>query len=132
MTPQEAIALCLTKKGAYLDYPFGPDSVIVKVGKTSERPGRIFAQVFPLRGKDCMTLNCDRSTGDFYRQLFPGVVVRGYHCPPVQQPYFNTFPLDGSVPDEMIREMTEHSYRTVVNKLTKRVKEELGLSGASP
>lgn len=127
MTPQEVIRLCLAKKGAYLDYPFGPDAVIVKVGKTEERPGRIFAQVFPLKGRDFMTLNCDRMTGEFYRQLFPGVIVRGYHCPPVQQPYFNTFPLDGSVPDEMIREMAEHSYRTVVKKLAKAVREELGL-----
>ena len=44
--------------------------------------------------------------------------VRGYHCPAVQQPYFNTFPLD-SVPDELIFEMTDHSYTTVVGKLPK-------------
>ncbi len=130
MTPQEAIDLCLSKKGAYLDYPFGSDSVIVKVGKTEERPGRIFAQVFPRQGMDWMTLNCDRETGELYRTLFPGIVTRGYHCPPVQQPYFNTFPLDGRVPDEMIREMAEHSYRTVVKKLTKRVREELGLGSS--
>ena len=64
-------------------------------------------------------------TGEFYRQLYPGVVVRGYHCPPVQQPYFNTFPLDGQVPDDMIAEMIEHSYQTVVGKLPKYIQRML-------
>lgn len=118
MTPQALIELALQKPGAYEDYPFGPDSVIIKVGK------RIFAQVFTLRGVDSATLNCDSMTGQFYRQMFPGIVVRGYHCPPVQQPYFNTFPL-GGVPDDVIREMLDHSYKTVVGKLPKYVQRRL-------
>lgn len=125
MTAQQVIDLCLSHKGAYLDYPFGSESTIVKVGKTAEKPGRIFAQVFVLKGKDTVTLNCERMTGEFYRQLYPGVVVRGYHCPPVQQPYFNTFPLDGKVPDDMIAEMIEHSYQTVVGKLPKYIQKTL-------
>ncbi len=125
MTAQQVIDLCLSKNGAYLDYPFGPDCTIIKVGKTAEKPGRIFAQIFMLQGKDAVTLNCERMTGEFYRQLYPGVVVRGYHCPPVQQPYFNTFPLDGKIPDEMIAEMIEHSYRTVVGKLPKYIQRSL-------
>ena len=125
MTAQQVIDLCLSYKGAYLDHPFGSESTIVKVGKTAEKPGRIFAQVFVLKGKDTVTLNCERMTGEFYRQLYPGVVVRGYHCPPVQQPYFNTFPLDGKVPDDMIAEMIEHSYQTVVGKLPKYIQKTL-------
>lgn len=126
MSPQEIITDCLAKNGAYLDYPFGPDVTVLKVGKTAERPGRIFAQVFLLKGVHTITLNCDRMTGDFYRQLLPGVVVRGYHCPPVQQPYFNTMPLDGTVPDELLHEMIEHSYTTVVHKLPKYIQAMLG------
>lgn len=124
MTPQQIIDFCLMKKGAYADYPFGPDVTVIKVGKTAERSGRIFAQVFPLKGRDTVTLNCEMMTGQFYRQLFPGVVVRGYHCPAVQQPYFNTFPLD-SVPEDVILEMAEHSYKTVVGKLPKYIQKQL-------
>lgn len=109
----QLIAACLQKNGAYMDHPFGPDSTIIKV------EGRIFAQFFQLRGQACVTLNCDRMTGDFYRQLYEGIVVRGYHCPPVQQPYFNTMPLSGQVPYDAILEMMEHSYATVVGKLPK-------------
>jgi len=127
MTAQQVIERCLSYNGAYLDYPFGPETTIVKVGKTADKPGRIFAQVFELKGKDTITLNCERMTGEFYRQMYPDVVVRGYHCPPVQQPYFNTFPLDGKVPDEMIAEMIDHSYQTVTAKLPKYIREMLDL-----
>ncbi len=119
MTTAQCIAYCLEKNGAYTDHPFGPESTVVKVEK------RIFAQFFQLNGQDCITLNCDAASGQFYRQMFPGVVVRGYHCPPVQQPYFNTFPLDSSVPDEVIVEMMEHSYSTVVGKLPKYIQKKL-------
>lgn len=119
MTHEQLLAYCLKKPGAYIDHPFGPDFTIVKVEK------RIFAQLFQLKGQDKVTLNCDMMTGQFYRQLYPGVIVRGYHCPPVQQPYFNTFPLDGSLPDDVILEMADHSYQTVVGKLPKYKQREL-------
>lgn len=119
MTADELIKYCLTKSGAYIDHPFGPDSTIIKVEK------KIFAQFFVLKGKETATFNCDMMTGEFYRHLYPNVVVRGYHCPPVQQPYFNTMPLDGSVPDEILTEMIEHSYSVVTAKLPKYVQKKL-------
>ena len=119
MTPEQGIAYCLQKSGAYIDQPFGPESTIIKVEK------KIFAQFFILRGVESVTLNCEKMQGDFYRQLFLGVVVRGYHCPPVQQQYFNTLPLDGLVPDEVTREMIDHSYATVVGKLPKYIQKKL-------
>ena len=122
MTYSELLDYCLAKNGAYIDHPFGPDSDIIKV------EGKIFAQLFLLGGRESATFNCERMTGDFYRQLFPGIVVRGYHCPLVQQPYFNTFPL-AEVPDEMILEMLDHSYTTVVGKLPKYKQKRL-LDGA--
>lgn len=119
MTTSELINYCLGKTEAYEDFPFGPEVLVIKVRK------RIFAQFFTLKGHECATLNCDAMSGQFYRSLYPGVIVRGYHCPSVQQPYFNTFPLDGSIPDELIIEMTDHSYKTVVGKLPKYVQKEL-------
>ena len=44
----------------------------------------------------------------------------------VQQPYFNTFPLDGTVPDDLIHEMIDHSYAAVVKKLPKYLQKKLG------
>ena len=112
MKYSELLDYCLSKNGAYIDHPFGPESDIIKV------EGKIFAQLFVLKGIETATLNCERMTGDFYRQLYPGVIVRGYHCPAVQQPYFNSFPID-IIPDKLIFEMADHSYATVVGKLPK-------------
>lgn len=118
MKTEEIINYCLKKNGAYIDHPFGPESTI-KVEK------KIFAQFFTLKGIESVTFNCDAMTGEFYRSLFRGVVVRGYHCPPVQQPYFNTLPINGEVPDELILEMADHSYKTVMGKLPKYVQKRL-------
>lgn len=71
------------------------------------------------------TFNGDAMTGDFYRTAYPDNVTRGYHCPPVQQPYFNTVRLYGGVPDEEFFRMIDGSYRYVVGKLTKKAQKEL-------
>ena len=124
MTPQEIVDTCLALPGAYLDYPFGPDAAICKVKAPSSEKGRIFAQVFELKGEDCATFNCDRPTGEFYRALYPEAVTRGWHCPPVQQPYFNTVKLVGVSDEELLR-MIEHAYWVVRGKLPKKDQREL-------
>ena len=124
MTTEDWIAYCLSKPGAYIDHPFGVDSTILKVEK------RIFAQFFQLHGQESCTVNCDAVSGQFYRQTYPEIVVRGWHCPPVQQPYFNTFPLNGAPTDDTITEMLDLSYRTVVGKLPKYIQKKLNHSEA--
>ena len=64
MKYSELLNYCLSKNGAYIDHPFGPESDIIKV------EGKIFAQLFVLKGVETATLNCERITGDFYRQLY--------------------------------------------------------------
>lgn len=119
MTPQDCIKYCLSKNGAYEDYPFGLDVTVIKV------KGKIFAQFFQLNSKDMATFNCDRLMGELYRNQYQGIVVRGWHCPPIQQPYFNTIPLDDSLADDVIKEMIDHSYNRVVSKMPKYVQYEL-------
>ena len=63
--------------------------------------------------------------GDFYRQLYPETVVRGYHCPPVQQPFWNTVYLNGVVLDDELKRMIDHAYDAVIAKLPKKIQKEL-------
>jgi predicted DNA-binding protein (MmcQ/YjbR family) len=119
MTTEEIIKYCLLKDGAYIDFPFGDIPICLKVSK------RLFAQIYPKPKDYKITLNCDIITGEFYRNLHPDTVVRGYHCPPVQQPYFNTIYLDKEICDEELKEMIDHSYSVVVGKLPKKVRESL-------
>lgn len=118
MTKDEVLSACLGKPGAYLDFSFGPHCACVKVG------GRLIAQVFTLQDQPVATLNCDRMTGEIFRGKYPGAVVRGYHCPPVQQPYFNTVYLD-QVPGEDVRALIDHAYAVVVAKLPKAIRNTL-------
>lgn len=118
MTSEEVLSACLGKPGAWPDFPFGPQCACIKVGS------RLIAQVFTLAGRPVVTLNCDRMTGEIFRAKYPGAVVRGYHCPPVQQPYFNTVYLD-TVPDEDVRALIDHAYAVVVAKLPRAVREAL-------
>jgi len=127
MKLSEIEAYCLTKPCAYLDWPFGPEFSVVKVKSPSMEKGRIFAQPFMHRGAPKVTLNCDRMTGEMYRAVYPGSVTRGYHCPPVQQPYFNTVALDGTVPDDVLIAMIDHAYSAVVRKLPNKYQSELAI-----
>lgn len=118
MTKEEFVSQCMAKNGSYIDFPFGDELLVVKVR------GRIFAQSFILKGVETVTLNCTREGGEFYRMAFDGIVTRGYHCPLVQQPYFNTFAL-ADLTDDVINDMISHSYETVKSKLPKYVQREL-------
>ena len=119
MTTDEIIKYCLAKKGAYVDFPFGDSPMCIKVAN------RLFAQIYPKPQDRRLTLNCDRAAGEFYRNAYPGTVTRGYHCPPIQQPYFNTVLLDRDISDDELKAMIDHSYSTVVGKLTKKHRESL-------
>ena len=125
MTHQQIIDYCLKKRGAYLDYPFDPVFPTIKVKASSQDKGRIFAQPFMLHGEPKVTLNCTPDSAELYRTIYPGSVVRGWHCPPIQQPHFNTVTLDGTVPDEEIPMMIDHAYDVVVAKLPKYIQREL-------
>lgn len=121
MTTNEIIDYCLSKNGAYLDFPFGDIPICVKVAK------RLFAQIYPKPEDYKITLNCDMMTGELYRNLYPDTVVRGYHCPRVQQPYFNTVHLNGEVTDDELKAMIDHSYSVVFGKLPKKARKILNI-----
>ena len=119
MDAQDILNYCLEKPGAWMDHPFGPIPDCVKVGR------RLFAQLYPKPKDYKITLNCDRMTADFYRQLYPGTVIPGYHCPAVQKPYFNTIYLNGTVPDAVLRKMIDHAYEVVFRKHTRKEQEDI-------
>jgi len=125
MTHEQIFEYCLKKKGSYLDFPFDPVVPVVRVKSPTQDKGRIFAQVFYLCSEPKVTLNCTPESAAFYRMIYPGSVVRGWHCPPVQQPHFNTINLDDSVPDDEILRMIDHAYEVVVAKYPKYIQKEI-------
>lgn len=109
MTPEEIKEFCLSKPHAVETYPFGDRPICYKVG------GKIFAQLYENR----ITLKCTAFSSQTFRAAYPGIVVRGYHCPPVQQPYWNTIDLE-RFPHEKLPMMIDHAYETVICSFPKR------------
>ncbi len=109
---------CMSKKGAYETTPFGDVPICYKVNN------KIFAQVYPHEWDYKITLKCTADAGEFYRTVYPGKVVRGYHCPPVQQPYWNTVYLD-NFPEEELLNMIDLAYETVIQSFSKKVQREI-------
>lgn len=105
---------CLAKPGSLETCPFGQWPICYKVG------GKIFAQLYP----DRLTVKCTKFSGETFRQAYPGIVVRGYHCPPVQQPYWNTIYLN-QFPVEQLPMMIDHAYETVLAGLSKKIRMQI-------
>lgn len=118
MTAEQIKSYCLSKWNAYEEYPFGDIPICYKLNN------KIFAQIYPSPTDYKITLKCNADMGQFYRQIYPGAVMRGYHCPPVQQPYWNTIYLDGFSDRELLN-MIDHAYDTVLHSFSKKVQKEI-------
>ncbi len=118
MKAEEIRTYCLSKHKAYETYPFGDVPICYKLNN------KIFAQLYPYGNDYKITLKCTADMGDFYRQMYPNIVVRGYHCPPVQQPYWNTVHLE-NFPDDELLNMIDLAYETVLNSFSKKVQNEI-------
>lgn len=110
---------CLKQPGAYEARPFGKYPICYKV------MGKIFAQFNPEEKFYKITLKSEPEKSYLYRQLYPEIVVHGYHCPPVQQPYWNTIDLDAFFDMDMLFQMIDEAYATVIEKLSKKFKMQL-------
>lgn len=109
---------CSSKHNAYEAYPFGDIPICYKLNN------RIFAQLYPKKEDLKITLKCTAEMGEFYRAVYSGKVVRGYHCPPVQQPYWNTIYLD-DFPEEELFNMIDQAYDTVFKSFSKKIQKEI-------
>ena len=109
------MAACTAKPGAVEDYPFGDEVAVFKVA------GRMFA-LLPLgEVPGSVSLKCDPDLAVSLRARY-AEVRPGYH---LSKRHWNTVTLDGSVPDEEMLELIEHSYDLVVARLTKAQQDQL-------
>jgi predicted DNA-binding protein (MmcQ/YjbR family) len=109
---------CAAKKAVTSDFPFDFETLVYRVA------GKIFALMpSQLKPGEKLTINlkCDPSWAEILRQTYPGVVP-GYH---MNKQHWNTVSIDGTIPDDEIMEMIDHSYEQVVKGLTKKQKEFL-------
>ena len=106
MTREEVLQVCLALPGAWPDQPWG-DGVVAKVGGP---PGRVFA--FP--GEDAVSVKLAPEDGVELRAAYPEAVG---DAPYLSRRHWVRVRLDGSVPDDELRDLLESSYALVVARL---------------
>ena len=98
---------CLTFPGSAETFPFGPETSVFKVA------GKMFALSGlgqePLR----VSLKCDPVLAEQLRQAH-SAVQPGYH---LNKRHWNTVIIEGSLPDQMIKDLIEDSYDLVFSQL---------------
>lgn len=101
---------CLSKTGAEETLPFGPDTLVYKVG----------GKVFLLVGLDAEDLRfnvkCDPDKAIELRDEYP-CVLPGFH---MNKKHWNTVVVDGSVSNALLKEWIDHSYSLVAPKPKKK------------
>ena len=107
MTREQVLELCGRFPGAFEDYPFGDGVAVFKVG------GRMFALVSLDGDPGSVNLKCDPGLALELRAVY-AAVRPGYHQ---NKRHWNTVELDGSIDDDELREMIDHSYELVVRRL---------------
>ena len=107
---------CLKKKGRITeDFPFGEGVLVFKVN----------AKVFLLLLLDAhpltMNLKCDPGLAIELRERYESVRP-GYH---MNKTHWNTIVLDGTIPQQEIKQMIDHSYEQIVLGMKKSERQKL-------
>jgi predicted DNA-binding protein (MmcQ/YjbR family) len=103
MQQADLVAYLLARPGATETHPFGAEPDVYKVS------GKIFAilsrDLEPMR----ISLKCDPDLAEALRRAHPAISP-GYH---LNKRHWNTLVLDGSIADDEVRGMIDHSYDLV-------------------
>jgi predicted DNA-binding protein (MmcQ/YjbR family) len=106
---------CLSKPGAEETEPFGPNTLVYKVG----------GKIFLLFGIDSVPLQfnakCDPEKVIELRERYD-CVQPGYH---MNKKHWNTVIVDGSVSDTLLKEWIDDSYQLIVESLPAKAKAQL-------
>ena len=108
---------CLTFPGSEETFPFGVETSVFKVAGKMFALSRLESDP-PLR----VSLKCEPLLAEQLREVH-AAVLPGYH---LNKRHWNTVVLDGSLPDQMVREMIEDSYDLVVSGLSAARRRALG------
>jgi predicted DNA-binding protein (MmcQ/YjbR family) len=107
---------CLSFPGTEETFPFGPKTSVFKVA------GKMFALSQLDADSLRVSLKCEPQLAEALRAAY-AAVIPGYH---LNKRHWNTVIIDGSLPTEAIRDMTEDSCDLVVSKLPRDRRRTLG------
>jgi len=108
---------CSSKKGVTEEFPFDESTLVFKV------MGKAFALSGLIEVEARVNLKCDPDKAIELREEYSDIIP-GFH---MNKKHWNTVYIERELSDVLIKELIDHSYELVVNKLTRKVKEELEL-----
>jgi predicted DNA-binding protein (MmcQ/YjbR family) len=119
MNPAELRDHCLSFTGAEETFPFGPETSVFKIA------GKMFA--LSQLGADSLriSLKCEPELAEALRGAH-AAVLPGNH---LNKRHWNTVIIDGSLSEQMIKDLIEDSYDLVVSRLPTSRRAALGSTG---
>jgi predicted DNA-binding protein (MmcQ/YjbR family) len=107
---------CLSFPGSSETFPFGAETTVFKVA------GKMFALSRLGADPPRVSLKCEPDVAEQLRAAHPAVLP-GYH---LNKRHWNTVIVDGSLPEQMIKDMIEDSYDLIVSNLPQAHRRALG------
>jgi predicted DNA-binding protein (MmcQ/YjbR family) len=115
MSPVVLRDYCLSFPGAQETFPFGPNTSVFKVA------GKMFALSQLDADSLRVSLKCEPQLAQALRDAH-AEVLPGYH---LNKRHWNTVIVDGSLPEQMVKDLIEDSYELVVDRLPASRRQEL-------
>lgn len=113
-TREELLKFGLTFPDTYVDTPFHDDNwILVRYRKNK----KAFLWTYERNGNLCINIKVDPEWRDFWRDAFEAVQP-GYHQ---NKEHWNTIIMNGTMPEETIKQMIAESYDLIVGKKGKKV-----------
>ncbi|MCX8129747.1 MAG: MmcQ/YjbR family DNA-binding protein [Clostridia bacterium] len=107
---------CLSKKGTEKEYKPEWDATRYMIR------GKMFVLLGGDKdGKPIATVKLEPSHGELLRQQYKDIIP-GYY---MNKEHWNSLNLEGSVPDGVLKEMVDSSYRLIFESLSKKIQKEL-------
>lgn len=105
---------CIRKPFVSESFPFGEDTLVFKVGS------KMFS-LLNLSNPASANLKCNPERAIELREEYESITP-GYH---MNKQHWNTIQIDGTLPNELIMELIDHSYKLVYQSLTMKEKANL-------
>jgi predicted DNA-binding protein (MmcQ/YjbR family) len=116
MRPSALRAYCLGFPGAVETFPFSQGVSVFKV------EGKMFALTQLTNRPLEISVKCEPLLAEQLREAH-AAVRPGYH---LNKRHWNTVTIDGSMPEQMVKDMIEDSYDLVVSRLPRAQRQALG------
>lgn len=114
MNVEEIRIFCIQKKAVTEGFPFDETALVFKVKE------KMFALMI-IEGDLRINLKNHPEKNIELREQYPAIIP-GYH---MNKKHWNTVNMDGSVSAKLLKQLIDESYQIVVDKLPKKLKEEL-------